>query len=678
VKKQHLKEILDFIYDDPMLVHRIFFPHRHEQASAPFHKELLLDWYSPEPNVVQTVFRGGGKSTLGEEGLTILACTRAVKNAVIIGSSELRANERLAAIKYELEYNDYLRDTFGDLTGDTWQTSKIVLANQVCIQALGWNQSLRGIKHLAWRPDFGWIDDVEDEEHVKDESARAKLIKRLLSVVIPAIDAPGRKLRTTGTILDRESLVCKLAKLDNWTSRIYPVKYRNPSYFPLLANYPSLSNPLYHQPEWIASWPERKPVHEIDALETQMRALGQHDVFMREYMCVATSEENKSFKPEYIKCQPIPRTYQATYAVYDPARTTNEATSAHTGKVVFSYQNARILVWESSGNFWKPDEIVHDIFQTNNQYNPILIGVEKDGLEEFLMQPLRHEQMKRGQVVPLRPLKAPKGKLSFIQGLQPYFKAGEIIFVPDQETHPQLIEQLLNYPTGRIDIPNALAYMQILTQGVPILDQFDPTTHVDPSLDIINPHPIFLAVHSEYQFTSAILFQMVRARYHIIADALMEGDPIQTLPDIIRQMSLTAMRPFKVIVPPDHFSQYDTLGMRRAAAAIPCTLHRGADGAKGLAELRTSFTTLVHGKPALSISPAAVWTLRAFSGGYRRVPSPASIALSATPAPGPYATLVHGLVSALGLARGQVEEGLDDGRRIAYTASGAPYLSSRR
>jgi hypothetical protein len=649
-----VREVLYYIQNDPVVVHSRFFAHRHPQPSAPFHRTMLLDWYSSAPRLQHIVFRGGAKSTTGEEAVTMLACTASAMNIPIIGSSQPRAKERLAAIKHEIENNDYLLKVFGDLRGDTWAETKVVLKNNVCLHALGWDQSMRGIKHLDWRPDFNWIDDIEDEENTQSPEARDKVTRRLVSVVIPAIDAPGARIRITGTPLDPNSLVEKLAKSPDWVTRRFPAKRRH-----------KLTG------EWEATWPERKPLSQLDSIERQFIELGELDAFQREYMCTAISEETRRFKSEHMKAAPTPRSYQATYAVYDPARTTNEL-SAHTGKVVFSWHKNRLIVWESSGNFWKPDEIVNDIFLTDDKYSPVHIGVEEDGLHEFIMQPIRAQSMTRGQPVPIKPLKAPKGKLNFIQGLQPFFVAGEVTFVPDLSSHKQLTEQLISFPSGRIDIPNALAYALKMRPGLPMLDNFQDI-HIQDNILQSRNDPYFLTINSTNQHTAAILIQLVRGQYRILRDWLYEGDTGTVIHDIHQAATLEVMCPVKVISPPKHFSNYDTIGLRPAALKAGIKVHKGGDIKKGLEELRALLSATNHGLPSLVVSPSATWTLRACVGGYSRQIDKTGF-LQEEPSSGPYLTLMEGLQSVLAFSNLDIDGDIN----YAHTISGHRYISAKR
>ncbi len=664
-----LEKIVKLLATDPFMAHEIFFEKRHPQKSAPFHAAMLRDWYSADPKIVQAVFRGGAKSTIGEEAAALIPLLGLSKNFIIVGSSEPRAKERLEAIKHEYEYNEHIHQIFGNVEGPTWGATKIVLSNHSCIQALGWSQSMRGIKHYDWRPDFLWIDDPEDDEDVCTPEARLKVIKRLLSVVIPAVDAPNRRMRVTGSILDNSSLIPTLSSLPDWKARNYPVKY------------------LDVHGQWQASWPDRKPLEEIDKLEDEYTRLGQYSIFEKEYMCKASVSETKKFNPSTFRSSPITRSYEPIHAVYDPARTTDPTKSAHTGKVVYSWYQNKLLIWESSGNFWSPSDIVTDIFKTNSLYSPISIGIEQDGLHEFIFQPIRHEQTKLGILIPITPLKAPRGKLEFISGLQPFFSAGEIIFVPDNHSHQELINQLTSFPSGKIDIPNALAYALSpqMKLGQPVFDNFS-ISHIDPSVHPIPNFPLTLAVNSESGITTAILIQIVRGQTRILDDWVAEGDPGTTLRDLCQyaRHALAASHPsspqsssytpFNLVAPPAHWRLYGTVGMRPAAKALPATLIKGQEVPSAREVARTALNTIAHAQPSLVLSPAAVWTRKAFLGGYRFDIDPRKLLTQKDPAPGIYRTLMDGLVSALTPAKLP----LDMDATYAYTQTGARYITSRR
>jgi hypothetical protein len=279
----------------------------------------------------------------------------------------------------------------------------------------------------------------------------------------------------------------------------------------------------------------------------------------------------------------------------------------------------------------------------------------------------------RGQPVPIKSLKAPKGKLNFIQGLQPFFAANEVILLPTVEVHSQLTQQLINFPTGRIDIPNALAYAMKMRPGRPMFDNFQET-HVVPNILQARNAPYYLAVNSIGKCTTAILVQLVNGQYRIIRDWIYEGDAGTVLQDIIKAATLETMKPIKLVCPPKHFSNYDTIGLRAAARATNHVLHKGGDLKKGLEETRRLMSITAHGAPSLVVSPHASWSLRAFVGGYARQIDKTGV-LGEDAAEGPYATLIEGLQSLIAFPN--VSE-VDNTQVFAQTSGGHRYLTARR
>ena len=59
------------------------------------------------------------------------------------------------------------------------------------------------------------------------------------------------------------------------------------------------------------------------------------------------------------------------------------------------------------------------------------VGRRRRAVHEFIMQPLRQEQLRRGNIIPIQGYKALRGKLQFINSLQPFFASGEISFAKD-------------------------------------------------------------------------------------------------------------------------------------------------------------------------------------------------------------------------------------------------------
>jgi len=643
---------------NPRLAHAVLFGHRHPNTTPDFHNEIIDLWHSDAPKVLIKAFRGAAKSTRAEEAIIIRACLRQFKNCIVLGETYERAVERLRAIKNEFDTNAYLEDLFGNLVGDTWSEGRIVLANGVAIQAFGRGQSLRGSKHLDWRPDLAFGDDIENEESVATPEAIEKCMRWLMSVVMPALD-PNALVRINGTPLSPQAVIEQLEAVvtpegeKDWESRTYPIRSINAE-----------------TGELQATWPDRFSLAWITAKEAEYARLGLHNNFAQEYLCKAEDMSQKPFTVDLMRVEPMVRTWQAVYAMYDPARTV-KSTSASTGIAIWSWLNNRLIVWDAYVGMWKPDEIIADMFRVDDLYRPIVIGVEEDGLHEFILQPLRQEQLRRAYAIPIRPLKAPKGKLDFIRGLQPFFKAKEVTFAKDC---PEAVAQFLGFPTGRIDVPNALAYALRLRPGQPIYDGFT-VQNITEDLGLVQRQSVYLVVNATTLCTTAALVQVIDGGLHVIDDWVREGDPGQGLGGICKAAGAAASgHKVRVFAGPQHFSQHDTVGLRAAARKIPVDVGQGQAPHIGREEIRLLTRRLTRGFPALRVSTQARWVLNAFAGGYAQEVTKHGV-LSEFAVEGPYRTLMEGIESFAALLKSSSIRD-DEPVHYATTPDGRRYISS--
>lgn len=654
-KNDKQQEIIRMLAFDRPLAHRVIFAHRHKNQTPPFHEQLIDDWHSPEQYISWIVFRGGAKSTIAEEGITLGACFREFKNCLLLGSSADRACERLYAIRHELETNEKLIEIFGSQRGPVWGDDKIETASGVMIQALGTGQALRGVKHLDQRPDFVFADDIETRADARTPEARHKVLTWFMSEVIPACD-PSARGRLAATILDPEALPMVLSRPGSgWLTRIIPWEY------------------IDENGNRAPTWPDRFPLEFIDKIKAAFVKSGTLREYRMEYECVASAPEDKPFKGEMMKIEVRPHVWEAAYAMFDPARTTR-STSAMTGYAAWSWLGNRLVVWDAWGKLLMPDEIVSSIFDCDNELHPVLIGVEEDGLNEFLMQPIRQEQIKRGHAIPVKPLRAPKGKLDFIRGLQPFFNAREVTFAKDL---PDLRSQLLGFPTGRIDVPNALAYALKLRPGAPMYDSFSAGRHVAEELEVLHTRPAWLCLNATGGLLSGVLVQLIDGNIRVYADYVMEGEPQLILSDMVRMANLEAGRAVRLIAGPRHFETYNNFGVAQAVRKLPGQLERGTAPEMGRPEIKKLLETEQRGLPRFLIASAARWTLNGFASGYCRALTKQGL-LSNEAEEGIYRVLMEGLESFAGLLRSGSPEQEDDAIQYAYTADGRRYISARR
>jgi hypothetical protein len=642
--------LIEKFYKDRYLAHDFLFPTRRKNVSPAFHTDILKLFYSNNQFCLAEAFRGGAKSTLVEEYTILSVLFKDFKFAVIIGNSYERACERLAAIKHELESNEDIIELFGNQVGPTWSADVIVLSNGARIQAFGARQSLRGAKHMNDRPDLAVVDDLEDEDMIATEAARHKTRRWFDGSLVPAL-IPAGHVRMVGTPLHPKSLLEEKRNSPQWSSIIVPISYIGPN------------------GEDVASWPDRFPMKWIRERRQSFVDNGAATEYEQEYMCRAEDAAAKPFKAEMFRAGTTPMGYHAVEVMVDPARTVNTKTSARTGYAAWSWVGNQLVVHEAYGHFHRPDEIINEIFKLNDKYNPVNIGVEADGLEEFIMQPLRSEQVKRGTSIPLSPQRAPKDKNSFISGLQPFYMAGDVVHVGNCK---DLETELRNFPTGRCDVPNALAYSLKMRVGKPVYEDFGQQ-HIAEHLEVSRRSPRYLAVSATPSMTAASLIQFRDGNIYVISDWV-RNEPAQEALPIIFQEAILLAGEFTVIAPAEQFDKYTNNGI---PAAVKRTNHRALRGhlaASSIGCLSVRLKTTNKGLPAFRVSAAAKWVINAMARGYARKLQPTG-SYADFPEKSQYSLVMEAIESFTSYINSGMIEG-DDELTRAYTSGGREYISA--
>lgn len=647
------EEMLESFHQDRMHAHRTLFPHRHKDVEAECHPEIVHLFNSTAMRVALEGFRGIAKSTFVEETAILKAVFGEKKYIMVVCASWSAACDRLFAIRQEFENNAALIEVFGDQRSEPWAADNLVLANGCRIQAVGAGQAMRGKKHGSERPDLIIIDDLEDEENTATEEARRKLKRWLNGVLIPTLHPTEGQVLFIGTPIHAKALIEEKRKDPTWTSRVFPI-----SYFDLKTG------------EEKAVWPERFPMSWVNKTRDSYMADGAITEFNQEYMCRSEDQASKAFQPGMIKVAPIALNYMPKFVIADPARTVN-AKSARTGYICASWVANRLIVHDALGAFHRPDEIINTLFEWNKKHSPIFVAVETNALEEFIMQPLRAKMLETATSLPLLDLRAPKDKDNFIRGLQPFYMSGSVTHTSNL---PDLESELLQFPSGRRDVVNALAYMLTLRAGRPVYEDMTPE-HVTAILEHSPNQPRYLVMSSRPAMTAGVVIQVLDDKIHILRDWLMNMPPSEAFPNILRQ-AVAEFGEVKVGAPIEQFDKFLNNGLPaamesqyvRADKYSPCNSSEG--------KLRTWLTKQHRGMPSILISTNARWVANGLGGGYARTLDKHG-KLSDHPKDNEYRLImeaVESFVSFIDTIGRREEE--DENRNYAYTPGGRRYLTT--
>lgn len=620
--------VLKQISEDRSLASAMLFPHRHRQSTPAFHVSIMDMWRASDELVSIEAFREGAKTTLSEEFLLVEALFGNFQYGLIFGETYTKSCQRIEAMKYELSTNMKIYTLFGKQKGTTWSENKVVLPNGVAFEAHGWEEEIRGYKHNAHRPDRAYLDDIENKSMVRDSASVEANWKKLHLELIPAMDSELGKVRMTGTPLADDCMITRARRSPNWVSGSFPICDRD-----------------IDDPECVPSWPDRYPMEWIRKKRDHFASEGMLREFNQEYMLVATGTAGKPFTDDMLCFEDVaPRMYAPRNLIIDPARTNDPKKSDQTGHVVVSRIGSKIYVHESDGQFLMPDAIVGLAFDISEKSDNCPAYIEKNSLDEWLLQPIRSRMLDTGAMLTVKPMNAPqdRNKDQFIMGLQPFFKAGDIILVGGRHKHKKLVGQILNFPSGKKDVLNALAYAPRVFSGNPVYPDFGHA-NIAEGFQLARDVRLILAANATGTETCLALCAFDGSFLTVMYDWISPLVPSDVVPDVAKLIK--TMYPGKPVVSWVPADVFDQVGRNPLIAALK-TAHfapaRAEHSIMSRSSLSPMLRTEMRGRRLFKVDVAAHNTMQAMASGYNW-PIQNGGERAAEPERGPARTLIESI-----------------------------------
>lgn len=435
---------------------KLFLPDYLRDETPPFHYSLIEENLSPR-NEYTACPRGFAKTTLNQVCICYEIANRRERFIVVVEKTFNEAAEVLEMPRKEFRENSLIRAVYGDLTKLSFEGSSVsdnpdaqgdLLINGVRLRAKGFNAPIRGLKSAAYRPTKIYVDDVEEDEHIRNEEQRRKYRENYSQGIVPSVDIGGT-IKVRGTILHQDSLLKNL--IDQFEGTIYR------------AFDPTLADPT---PSLL--WPQRWTLPLLMEKKKQMEIDGSgSSKFSQEYLNEPVDDLRRAF-PE----SALTRTFTASDLKF---RSLNRfiAIDAAESKNLGSDDTGVVVVDVDDQNNWfvrhvkkhKVDsaELTDLIFELWRYWKPHTVGVEKKAFE-FQVQPYLKIKAQQTATFPhVVELKhGGTAKADRIRGaLQGLFENGKIYWqdCPQDDT-ASLKGQLRDFPFGKHDdLADALAYI---------------------------------------------------------------------------------------------------------------------------------------------------------------------------------------------------------------------------
>lgn len=421
----------------------IYLSHYVKFKTAKFHQDIFAITEDEASKLdVIVAFRGSGKSTIISLSYVLWALLgrQEKKFVLLLSQTQNQARQLLAHVKYELENNLLLINDFGarNLGIGEWSQDSITMGkHQARVMAASTEQSVRGLRHLQYRPDLIIADDVEDVNSTRNRDGRNKTYNWFKGEIIPAGD-DHTKVIVIGNLLHEDSLLMRLKqsiKAGKQTGRYHT--------FPLVSYFNIRKQRVYH-----IAWKGKYP--DIANIRTLENKVSDHVIWQREYLLKLVPDSDQvihhswlhyytaipDFKDELAK-------YRTTAAGVDLAISEKE-TADYTSIVIadlFNYrENMRIYIrpfpFNKRINFPAQREELKTLSKQLGQKD---IYVEDAGYQRALVQQLKSEGVHNVEEAKLDG----KDKRSRLALTSYYIKNGIILF--PKKGCEELISQITGF-----------------------------------------------------------------------------------------------------------------------------------------------------------------------------------------------------------------------------------------
>jgi predicted phage terminase large subunit-like protein len=425
--------------------------------------------------------RGEAKSTYETQLGSLWCIVTGRKHMIgIIMNTEERAAEMLESIKAELDTNPRLAMDFPEACGQgrVWQATTAITVNNIKVRIGGTGKKIRGMKHGPYRPDLIFLDDLENDENVKDKRQRDKVEKFVLSAVLGlAPPAGGMDVFWVGTSLHYDAAINRVARAPGWRRRVFKSIMQWPDNMPLWEQWEAIyTRPgideekaaaeaealAFYQTHKAAmdagaqvSWPEVRPLYRL----MTMRAIN-HDAFNQEQQNEAGNDETAPFKGLQFWVNRLPE--WIFFGACDPSLG-KQGTARDPSAILVGGLNRNTMVLDVVvADICRrvPDLIISRLIDLQAEYACVAWAIETVQFQAFLYTEILKRAALRGVAFPGVPVSPSTDKNLRIMSMQPHIANG---LIRSHRNHSTLNEQLLFYPEAdHDDGPDALDMLKNL------------------------------------------------------------------------------------------------------------------------------------------------------------------------------------------------------------------------
>lgn len=425
---------------------KTYFPHLAKKECAKFHKEAARK-LKQEKNI-RALFewaRGHAKSShlsLMIPMWLMIQEERELNVMVLVSKSQDAAIRLLCDLQAELQYNEmFIRDWGKQVQEGSWETGEFRTQSGCLFVALGRGQSPRGLKDRGRRPDYIVIDDIDDDEMVRNPTRVGNILEWCLTALFGTMEGGRGRFVMVGNRIGKDSVLTRYAT--------------RPGIFHTKVNMLDKTGK--------PSWPENYTIEEVKEI---INFVGERR-FQKEYMNNPINEgtvfQNKHIR--YGKMLDL-KHYRSLICYTDPSFKDSSTADYKATMLVGKTPKGEYHLLKAYCDQTSASNMVAWHYQVDSWIDgkvPSLHFMEANFLQDLILEEFRTVGNAMGHQIPIRGDKRKKpDKFSRIEALQPLFERGLVIFNEKEKDSPGmqlLVEQLLMFEKGsksHDDAPDAL------------------------------------------------------------------------------------------------------------------------------------------------------------------------------------------------------------------------------
>jgi len=433
---------------------RAYLPHYFDRPFANFHQRMADAVGEPGLPTFVAAFRGAGKSVLLALARPLWRILHRRVPYVLFGSqAQALAAQTMDFVRLELDHNPRIRGDYGAMRtkgSEAAWTAELPDREppgecgpfRLCrLEAFGIGMSPRGRRFRQWRPWEFIGDDLETAELARNPEREKNLWDWMMDEIVPALEPQRYVFTVLGTMFGPACMVERARELAS----------RRDEQGRRLAR-------LFVQPaivEGRSAWPERFPG---PALARVRETIGLRN-WLRNYALVP-DDPTRPFQPAWMGTygpEELNTERLDVVCFLDPAL--SESPRGCPRALVAVGADRRmgtryvLDAWIERGS---PMQMLERLIEFHGRFRPRLIGIEQNG-GYALIRPLLKMRL-RGKSLPVRYVNHNRPKELRIERLCPAFEAGLWRFPRNPSRGVRVLQdQLLSYPDGFVDGPDALA-----------------------------------------------------------------------------------------------------------------------------------------------------------------------------------------------------------------------------